>query len=97
MTLELLANASQDKQISRAKAEQYHSYLGFKAYYVAPEVLNGCYDQRCDIWSAGIILYVILCGYPPFYGENELEILTEIKKGALHFNGEEWEAYEEAV
>lgn len=49
------------------------------AYYVAPEVLEGSYDSKCDIWSSGVILYVILCGYPPFYGENEKEILTEIK------------------
>lgn len=53
------------------------------AYYVAPEVLEGSYDNKCDIWSAGVILYVILCGYPPFYGENEKEILTEIKSGNL--------------
>ncbi|KAM3143579.1 hypothetical protein pb186bvf_004341 [Paramecium bursaria] len=60
------------------------------AYYVAPEVLEGSYDNKCDIWSAGVILYVILCGYPPFYGENEKEILTEIKSGNLQFEGDEW-------
>ena len=38
------------------------------AYYTAPEVLNGDYDERCDIWSLGIIAYMLLCGSPPYHG-----------------------------
>ena len=44
-------------------------------YYISPEVLAGNYDVSCDMWSAGCMLYILLCGYPPFYGDNNQEIL----------------------
>ena len=60
------------------------------AYYISPEVLDGFYDEKCDIWSAGVILYILLCGYPPFNGNDDDEIFESIKKRKFVFPDAEW-------
>ena len=42
------------------------------------------------MWSAGCILYILLCGYPPFYGDDDQEILRAVLRGHYEFEGEEW-------
>eukprot|EP01138_Halocafeteria_seosinensis_P016402 gb/GECG01016733.1/.p1 GENE.gb/GECG01016733.1/~~gb/GECG01016733.1/.p1 ORF type:complete len:916 (+),score=115.98 gb/GECG01016733.1/:1-2748(+) len=59
-------------------------------YYIAPEVLHKRYDHMCDLWSLGVILYVLLCGYPPFWGEKDIDIFKRILRGEYSFSGPEW-------
>jgi calcium-dependent protein kinase len=47
--------------------------------------------MSCDMWSAGCILYILLCGYPPFYGDDDAEIMAMVKKREFDFDGEEWD------
>ncbi|XP_028556069.1 calcium-dependent protein kinase 3, partial [Dendrobium catenatum] len=57
---------------------------------MAPEVLKRNYGQEIDIWSAGVILYILLCGVPPFWAETEQGVAQAILRGNLDFKREPW-------
>lgn len=59
-------------------------------YYVAPEVLRRNYSKESDIWSCGVILYILLSGCPPFVGENEKQIFEAVKRAPLDFKEQPW-------
>ena len=60
-------------------------------YYISPEILAGDYTQKCDIWSAGVILYTLLSGELPFNGRNDTEIYLKIKNLDIKFPEKKWE------
>jgi len=70
--------------------EAMHTACGTPGY-VAPEVLKGeKYDKAVDLWSLGVILYILLCGFPPFYHQNTNMLYKQIKKGEYDFPDPYW-------
>ena len=70
--------------------KKINKFIG-TSYYIAPEVLKENYDEKCDVWSCGVILYILLCGYPPFNGNTNIDIYHNIQTQHPIFSGEEWE------
>lgn len=80
------------KSIEEGSGE--NTVLG-SSYYVAPEVLQNKYGLSCDIWSCGVILFMLLSGKPPFDGTSDMTIYQQILKTKYSTSGPEWERVSE--
>ncbi|CAJ1952621.1 unnamed protein product [Sphenostylis stenocarpa] len=76
--------------------QSLHGLVG-SPFYIAPEVLAGAYNQAADVWSAGVILYILLSGTPPFWGKTKSRIFEAVKAASLKFPSEPWDRISESA
>ena len=68
-----------------ARDDHTMTLCGGSPHYIAPEVVGGHYDEKCDLWSIGVILYTMLSGLAPFEGDNPDAIVAKVRKGVFDF------------
>lgn len=76
--------------------QSLHGTVG-SPFYIAPEVLGGDYNQAADVWSAGVILYILLSGMPPFWGKTKSQIFRAVRAADLRFPSNPWDHITESA
>mmetsp|Transcript_16149 Transcript_16149/g.22436 ORF Transcript_16149/g.22436 Transcript_16149/m.22436 type:complete len:305 (-) Transcript_16149:33-947(-) len=77
---------------SYARLFEAESSEGALPFFLAPEVLTGEeFNERCDLWTAGVLCYLLLCGYPPFYGDSLVKLFESITQVQYDFNFSPWD------
>eukprot|EP00891_Asterochloris_glomerata_P002436 jgi/Astpho2/2436/fgenesh1_pm.00044_%23_18_t len=79
------------------KPGQRFRHIVGSAYYVAPEVLRKDYGYEADMWSLGVVLYILLCGLPPFWGDTEEDIFKMVLKADTDFKTAPWPSVSDAA
>ena len=74
------------KGLKKRRHHQYMNDVVGSLYYCAPEIFEKEYDEKVDLWSIGVIMYMMLTGEPPFSGDSEQEIIKNIKTGICNLD-----------
>lgn len=90
-----------DFGLAKKAAESAMATICGTPQYVAPEVIQGTpgliYSPAVDLWSAGVVLFILLGGYPPFYDESEPALFEQIRKGKFSFDDPVWDAVSDSA
>ena len=89
---------NEEKEKKNSEGNNDPKKFGFKRlkskvgtlYYISPEIIKGNYDEKCDIWACGVILYILLNGNPPFSGNTDKEVYNLITQIKYDFDKEKW-------
>lgn len=77
-------------EIDRPNNEKLSEHFG-SPYYIAPEVIKGEYNQKCDIWSAGVIMFIMLMKRVPYDGDGDQEVIERVVKNNINFHHREFQ------
>ena len=80
---------NKDNDLKKYGFKRMKSKVG-TLYYISPEIIKGNYDEKCDIWACGVILFILLGGYPPFNGPSDKEVYNIITQIKYDFNQPTW-------